>query len=154
VKTPTGVTVRQAEEPDLHAILRIERAAFDQPWPYAAFERFLGERGFLVAERDDGSVVGYVVGDLTPNGGRDIGHIKDLAVAPRSRRQGIGRALLGHALVVLAVGGAVVVKLEVRAGNETARTLYRDVGFTPAKRVTRYYRDGEDAVMMTLDVDE
>jgi ribosomal-protein-alanine N-acetyltransferase len=153
--TPTGVTVRRVEEPDLRAILRIERAAFDQPWPYAVFERFLDERGFLVAERNrDGEIVGYVVGDLTAGAAHDIGHVKDLAVAPQSRRQGIGRTLLDQALAALVVGGAAVVKLEVRASNETARALYRDVGFAPAKRIDRYYRDGEDAVVMTLDVTE
>jgi ribosomal-protein-alanine N-acetyltransferase len=150
---PADVTVRQAEEDDLRPVLRIERASFGQPWPYTAFERFLDERGFLVAVRD-GTVVGYVVGDVTPNFGRDVGHVKDLAVAPGSRREGIGRALLGRGLTALAVGGAETVKLEVRNGNEGARALYRDVGFSPARRIPRYYRDGEDAVVMLLDVDE
>lgn len=147
------VTIRGVEESDLGAVVRIERASFDQPWPYTAFERFLDEPGFLVATRDDG-VVGYVVGDVTPNFGRDIGHVKDLAVADAARRRGIGRSLLVRSLVALAVAGAEVVKLEVREGNDAARTLYRDVGFETARRVPRYYQDGEDALVMVLDVAE
>jgi ribosomal-protein-alanine N-acetyltransferase len=151
--TPADVTIRGAEQSDLTSIVDIERAAFDQPWPYTAFERFVGEPGFLVATRD-GAVVGYVVGDVTPNFGRDIGHVKDLAVADAARRRGIGRSLLGQALVTLAVDGAEVVKLEVRESNDAARTLYRDVGFEMARRVHRYYRDGEDALVLVLDVGE
>jgi ribosomal-protein-alanine N-acetyltransferase len=156
--TPADVTIRGAEQSDLRSIVDIERASFDQPWPYTAFERFLDEPGFLVAVassvvHDDG-VVGYVVGDVTPNFGRDIGHVKDLAVADAARRRGIGRSLLVRSLVALAVAGAEVVKLEVREGNDAARTLYRDVGFETARRVPRYYQDGEDALVMVLDVAE
>jgi ribosomal-protein-alanine N-acetyltransferase len=156
VATPpesADVTIRGVEKSDLGAIVRIERKSFGQPWPYSAFERFLDESGFLVATRDDG-VVGYVVGDVTPNFGRDIGHVKDLAVADAARRRGIGRSLLVQSLTVLAVEGAAVVKLEVRESNDPARTLYRDVGFEVARRVPRYYRDGEDALVMLLDVAE
>jgi len=155
--TPADVVIRDAEETDLGSVLRIERDAFDQPWPYTAFERFLGEPGFLVATRggvdhEAGAVVGYVVGDVTPNFGRDIGHVKDLAVAEPARERGIGRSLLVRSLVALAVGGADVVKLEVRESNAPARALYRDVGFEVARRVPRYYQDGEDALVMVLDV--
>jgi ribosomal-protein-alanine N-acetyltransferase len=159
--TPADVTIRGAEQSDLGSIVDIECDAFDQPWPYTAFERFLGEPGFLVAvksgpERAGGAdaVVGYVVGDVTPNFGRDIGHVKDLAVADAARRRGIGRSLLVQSLVTLAVAGAEVVKLEVRESNDPARTLYSDVGFEIARRVPRYYRDGEDALVMVLDVAE
>jgi ribosomal-protein-alanine N-acetyltransferase len=87
-----------------------------------------------------------------PNHGRDIGHIKDLAVAPEARGAGIGRLLLQRGLVSLSLSGAAVVKLEVRVGNEPALSLYRDVGFEPARRVPSYYADGEDALLMVLDV--
>lgn len=149
---PAGVIIRDAEESDLRSVVRIERTAFGQPWPYTVFERFLDESGFLVADRD-GEVVGYVVGDVTPNFGRDIGHVKDLAVAPESRRRGIGRSLLVRALATLIADGAETVKLEVRESNEAAGALYRDLGFEPTRRVPRYYRDGEDALIMILDAD-
>ena len=146
------VVVRRVDRADLLDVLRIERDSFPQPWPYDAFEGFVGESGFLVAV-DDG-VVGYVVGDVTPNFGRDIGHIKDLAVAPKARGRGVGRTLLERGLTTLALAGATVVKLEVRESNDPARSLYRDVGFEPLRRVGRYYDDGEDALVMVLDVDE
>ncbi|WP_380681597.1 ribosomal protein S18-alanine N-acetyltransferase [Salinigranum sp. GCM10025319] len=146
--------IRQAEQADLLDVFRIERATFPQPWPFSAFESFLGERGFLVATRESSEVVGYVVSDTTPNHGRDIGHVKDLAIHPEARRQGIGRDLLHRALAALGSAGAALVKLEVRATNDAALALYRSEGFEPLRRVPRYYDDGEDAYVMVLDLAE
>lgn len=150
-----AVVIRQAEQADLLDVYRIERSTFPQPWPFSAFESFVGERGFLVATlRDAPSVVGYVVSDTTPNYGRDIGHVKDLAIHPDARRRGLGRDLLHRALGALAAAGAALVKLEVRASNDAALSLYRSEGFEPLRRIPRYYEDGEDAYVMVLDLAE
>ncbi|MFB6091590.1 MAG: ribosomal protein S18-alanine N-acetyltransferase [Haloquadratum sp.] len=140
---------------DLLDVLRIERASFSEPWPYSAFESLLDAPAFLVAVRDEGNgeaILGYVVGDVMPNHGRDIGHVKDLAVRPDARGEGIGRQLLREAIVTLSVAGAAVVKLEVRESNETARSLYRDEGFEPTRRMSNYYDDGEDALLLVMDL--
>jgi ribosomal-protein-alanine N-acetyltransferase len=149
------VTVRPADRADLLDVLRIERESFSEPWPYAAFESLLDAPAFLVAvggNGSDGSILGYVVGDVMPNHGRDIGHVKDLAVRPDARGAGIGRRLLREALVGLSVSGAAVAKLEVREGNDAARSLYRDEGFEPTKRMPRYYGDGEDALLLVAEL--
>jgi ribosomal-protein-alanine N-acetyltransferase len=146
------LSIRQVERADLLDVFRLEKRCFSQPWPFAAFEQFLGESGFLLAERA-GVVVGYVVADIVPNYGRDIGHIKDLAVHPEYRGQGIGRMLLNRALTDLFVADAALVKLEVRESNDPALALYRDEGFEPMRRVPRYYQDGEAALVMVLDLD-
>ena len=148
------VTVRPAGRADLLDVLRIERDSFAEPWPYAAFESLLDAPAFLVAVGDDDErpILGYVVGDVTPNHGRDIGHIKDLAVRPDARGAGVGRRLLREALVELSLSGAVVAKLEVRAGNDAARSLYRAEGFEPTRRVPRYYGDGEDALLLVTEL--
>lgn len=162
-----GVHVRRASRADLLAVSRIERAVFAQPWTFSVFERFLGEAAFLVAVRGEPSpggdgdgeggtdvdVLGYVIADVTPNFGRDIGHVKDLAVRPDEQGAGIGRRLLGRALVSLLFQGASVAKLEVRPSNEAAVSLYRSEGFEPARRIPRYYADGEDALVMVLDLE-
>ncbi|WP_115865524.1 GNAT family N-acetyltransferase [Halorussus litoreus] len=174
----TNVRVRQAVQADLLAVLRIERASFSQPWPFAAFDRYLGEPGFLVATVDtastdgdayrfdesghgaaestegaDESVVGFAVADLVPNHGRAFGHVKDIAVHPDHRGEGVGARLLERALAVLAVGGARSVKLEVRESNDPALSLYRDFGFQHLRTVSRYYDDGEDALILVVDLD-
>jgi len=139
-----GVEIRGAVRADLLSVFRIETRSFEQPWPYAAFERFLGAPGFLVAEAE-GSVVGYVVGDTIETAAAPVGHVKDLAVARDHRRRGLGRRLLSRALGALAAAGVSRVKLEVRRTNEAARALYSSFGFEPHHVVSDYYDDGEDA---------
>ena len=146
------LVVREAERADLLAVFRIEKAVFSQPWPFASFERFLGTPGFLVALRD-GAVVGYAVADVSSTQGRDLGHLKDIAVHPEVQGEGIGRTLLRRVLVTMAVRGATVVKLEVRESNDVAQSLYEDVGFERVRRVPGYYDDGEDAFVMVLDIE-
>jgi len=143
---PSTPAVREAERADLLAVHRIEQAAFPQPWPFAAFEEYLGNPGFLVAE--DAAVVGYVVADAVPNHGQPLGHVKDIAVRGDRRGEGIGRRLLERALAVLGGMGTASVKLEVREGNERARRLYRDYGFVHRRTIPRYYSDGEDALVL------
>lgn len=149
--TPADATIRRVERVDLLSVVRIERECFADPWPYDAFERMLHEPVFLVAERDD-VIVGYVVADVMPNHGRDIGHIKDLAVHPEVRGEGLGRGLLRSALARLRGVDAAVVRLEVRESNTVARSLYADEGFAPVRRVSNYYRDGEDALVLAIDL--
>ncbi len=145
-------TVRPAERADLLEIHRIEQTVFPQPWPFSALESYLGEDGFLVAETDDPTtaptVAGYVVADTVPNHGTPLGHVKDLAVRPDNRREGIATALLSRALGVLAGTGARSVKLEVRADNEEARRLYRGFDFEHRKTIPNYYSNGADAYVL------
>jgi len=142
--------VRTAERADLLEIHRIEQAAFPQPWPFSAIESYLGEDGFLVAETGEAApaVAGYVIADTVPNHGTPLGHVKDLAVRPDYRREGVGSALLSRALTVLGAAGAGSVKLEVRADNGGARRLYRRFGFERRKTIPNYYSNGENAHVM------
>ena len=160
VPSETAVRVRPAERADLVSVVRIERASFPQPWPYDVFARYLDRPGFLVAvdpEADptvgDGSVggvVGHVVADRVRDAGRTLGHVKNLAVHPDRRGEGVGSTLLSEALSVLS---PAAVKLEVRESNDAARSLYGRFGFRPVKRMPRYYDDGEDAVVMLRESD-
>ncbi|WP_435145469.1 ribosomal protein S18-alanine N-acetyltransferase [Halobaculum sp. P14] len=160
-----GIDVRVVTRADLLSVFRIEQAVFTQPWPFAAFENLLDAEGFFVATADaaadvgaDGiaaaDVLGYVVADVLRDHGRDIGHVKDIAVRPGGQGHGVGRRLLRRALRRLATVGASVVKLEVRESNHRAQSLYRSEGFEPVRRVSQYYGDGEDAFVMAVDLGE
>ena len=86
--------------------------------------------------------VRHVLGEL---------HITTIAVRPEYRRRGHARALIGAALA--AYPHARHVHLEVRPTNAAAITLYESLGFSQTGRRRRYYGD-EDALLMTLDLDE
>lgn len=148
-----GVAVRPAERADLLAVSRIERQAFPQPWPFGAFEGFLGQPGFLVAEAPSG-VVGYVVADTVSEQAGPVGHVKDIAVHPTWRGQGLGTRLLDRALAVLDRRGARRAKLEVRQSNEDAISLYRRFGFEPHHLISSYYADGEAAAVFVVQLNQ
>jgi ribosomal-protein-alanine N-acetyltransferase len=137
--------IRRAERADLLAVYRLEQAAFPQPWPFSAFEQYLGEPGFLVAV--DGAVVGYIVADFVSSHGRPLGHVKDIAVRRDRRGEGTGAQLLTQGLAALDRRGATSVKLEVRESNDPAIALYRQHDFVHRRTVSGYYDDGEDALV-------
>lgn len=150
-----GGTIREAVQADLLDVYRIEKLVFEQPWPFSAFEQYLGEPGFLVREHpqpvgglDEITLAGYVVADAIPNHTRPLGHIKDIGVHPDAQGQGVGRSLLVRALDVLAEQGVRSAKLEVRRSNEAALGLYREFGFEVLRTLPQYYADGEDAFIM------
>jgi ribosomal protein S18 acetylase RimI-like enzyme len=60
--------------------------------------------------------------------------IKDLAVDPRARRHGIGRALVLTAFQAFAARGAAYVDLKVREENLVAQRLYQNLGMRIAAR--------------------
>jgi ribosomal-protein-alanine N-acetyltransferase len=151
----TEPPIRTAERGDLLEIHRIEQSVFPQPWPFSALEDHLGKPGFLVAETDSDSpaIAGYIITDIIPNHGTPFGHIKDLAVHPEHRRNGVATALLRRALSVLAAAGSDSVKLEVRETNDGAQKLYRQLGFEHHKTIQNYYSNAEDALIMARPID-
>ncbi|WP_336328023.1 ribosomal protein S18-alanine N-acetyltransferase [Halovenus sp. HT40] len=142
----TGINVRPAERADLLDVYRIETDSFTQPWPFSAFEQYLGEPGFFVAAGE--SVVGYIIADIVSNQGIPLGHIKDVAVREDARGNGIGRLLLRRAITMLEAQRVHAIKLEVRESNERAINLYRSHGFEHRRTIEKYYDDGEDARLL------
>lgn len=61
--------------------------------------------------------------------------IKDLAVAPRMRRRGLGRALMLHAFDAFAARSAQHVDLKVREDNAAAIALYKSLGMRTIERM-------------------
>lgn len=140
-----GINVRPAERADLLEVYRIETDSFTQPWPFSAFEQYLGEPGFLVAAGE--SVLGYIIGDTVSNQGIPVGHIKDLAVQQDARGERIGTALLRRAISLLETEQVHAIKLEVRESNERAISLYRSHDFEFRRTIEGYYDDGEDGLL-------
>lgn len=61
--------------------------------------------------------------------------VKDLAVAPRFRRKGLGRALMLAAFEAFTERGAGHVDLKVRADNAPAIALYKSLGMRTIERI-------------------
>lgn len=129
--------------------MAIERAAFTDPWSRKAFLDLLAQphvRAFAV-DAPDGRLAGYALASVVT----DQGEILNLAVAPDTRRRGLGRMLLAAMLDMFRREGVVSVFLEVRPSNAAAIHLYEAAGFRPLSTRRAYYRHPtENAVTMSL----
>lgn len=90
----------------------------------------------FVAEDANGAVVGYVTTRLNPTSG--IGWIPNLAVDPAHQGQGLGRALLEHALQFFRESGMTVAKIETLEQNPVGQNLYPSLGFVEVARQIHY----------------
>ena len=139
--------VMPASETMLPQIERIEQACFSVPWTRAQLASQLDESRYVfLAAVCGGEVLGYVNMLYV----LDEGYIGNVAVAPDSRRMGVGRALIAALLERAAQLELAFVTLEVRPSNAPAVALYRGFGFEEAGRRKNYYeKPSEDALLMT-----
>jgi [ribosomal protein S18]-alanine N-acetyltransferase len=140
--------IRTFRSGDLDQVMAIENDSFPDPYNRLTFRllRRWVKEGFIVAE-DDG-IVGYAIAET--QGVR--GHIISIAVSPKSRRSGVGAALLRELL--RRMGPTVqALFLEVRAGNRAAIRMYEKFSFRMTGEIrSRYYPDGEDAIIMAREL--
>ncbi len=129
-------------------IHQIEEECFSMPWTeeQLAAQRKDGQHEFLTAVGADDVPLGYV-GMMYV---LDEGYISNVAVDRQFRRQGIADALIDALTRRARELALAFVTLEVRAGNESAISLYEKHGFVPVGRRKNYYEQPrEDALLMT-----
>ena len=79
----------------------------------------------------------------------DCADITNIAVDPEYRREGLGGKMLELLANVSRDRGMESITLEVRASNIPAISLYEKYGFERSGLRKRYYKDNEDAILMT-----
>jgi ribosomal-protein-alanine N-acetyltransferase len=136
------------EPSDLPAAMEVDSLCLPRPWSEAVWREELESPLGLYLLLEEG---GEILGQIGVRHVLDELHITTLAVRPERRRQGHARTLVGAALA--AFPGARRVHLEVRPSNAAARALYEALGFATTGLRRRYYGD-EDALLMTLDLEE
>ena len=136
-------------------------AAMDRPWSRTQWVAALEDpatRAWLVEQGGDpshespgGGVAGRArpVGFVIARRVLDLLEIDLVGVDPLHRRQGIAGRLLSHVIASEAGRGAREIQLELAASNEAAFHLYSRSGFVVVGRRSRYYPDGDDAVLLT-----
>ena len=133
----------------LPQVAALEKVCFPaDPWSETLFRDALEcpDAALLVAEKEDGAVLGYAVLSAV----LDEGNLDNIAVAPPCRRRGVADALLS-ALTGIGRTSLSVLQLEVRASNLPAIALYEKHGFVLVGRRKNYYETPrEDALLMTL----
>lgn len=140
---------------DLPVIVSMEREIYrTDAWSMGQFKEELAamprNRYYIVALNDENEIVGYA-GAFSPDLGLDA-DVLTLTVAPKYRRQGIGRALLDQLITWAKMRKAPAIFLEVREGNVEASPLYESAGFEPISTRSNYYSLGVNAVIMKKDL--
>ncbi len=135
---------------DLPAVLEIEQACYPHPWTLAQFQQELDNPvAHLELFWKQRELAGYlcywlVAGEM---------QILNVATSPVWRQHGVAARLLEHCLHSCQKQGLVQAWLEVRASNQAAISVYQHQGFVTIGSRSGYYRDGEDALLMVLDLE-
>ncbi|MDE6058937.1 MAG: ribosomal protein S18-alanine N-acetyltransferase [Clostridia bacterium] len=131
---------------DLDEIAGLEEECFPtEHWTRRMLaDSFVSGNFFGVLLEEDGAVTAY--------GGMSIvcdeAEVQLIATAEMYRRCGRGGKILEDLLDEAARRGVKHVFLEVRVSNASAQMLYLKHGFKGVYCRTRYYPDGEDALVM------
>ena len=131
----------------LEEILILEPQIYNFGWSSnlikSEFEKPISKRyGILL----DSVLIGYSFNYIV----EDELHLLNIGIDPSHHGKGFGGKLLDFVIESSLRLGCSIILLEVRKGNEKARSLYHSRGFLVNGIRTRYYSDNlEDAVLMS-----
>jgi ribosomal protein S18 acetylase RimI-like enzyme len=139
------VAIEIASIRDLGALRHVEQVCFPKDaWPLIDLIGVLTFPGVIRFKAvNDKQMVGFIAGDVRRMEG--VAWIATVAVLPDYRGRGIGSALLKACEEKITVNR---VRLCVRMSNDVAIRLYEKFGYSKVGEWTRYYQDGESALVM------
>ena len=135
-----AVEIRDAEEEDLSEVLRVLRESgidggrsFTLEEARAQLTSLRGAPGYrLLVAFVEGEIAGtyalYILGKLGKRGA-PAGVVEDVAVAPTHQGQGIGRAMMAHAIEECRKAGCYKLALSSNVRRESAHRFYESLGF-------------------------
>ena len=130
---------------DLESVFEIANTEFPGAWSMERLAALIdSDRGpsLWVARNEAAEVLGFAATQQV----LDELEILAIAVSSLHRRRGIATQLFLYLLEL----EVAAVHLEVRERNLSARTFYERLGFEVVGRRSGYYREGEDALLMTI----
>ena len=114
-------------------------------WTPARIRRAIGDKETMVLVA---SIEGVLEGFAIMKFRDEDAHLLLLAVQPRARRTGVGRAMLQWLEKSCRTAGVLHIRLEVRVSNQPARQFYESMGYRLVSQVAGYYEKREAAVVM------
>jgi len=152
--------IRRCDPSDIIPVMEINLKTLPEHYSDYFYESLLAElpEAFLVAEIER-KLVGYIMckieygfSNFKKLGFVKKGHVVSVAVLPECRKKGIGRALIEEAIAGVKLKKSDELYLEVRCSNTEAIRLYEKLSFVIKQRLKAYYRDGEDAYLMAIEL--
>lgn len=144
------MTIREWKYEDILKISEIEKECFpDEPWNFRMLASGFESEGFVgVLAEDGGEVIGY--GAITV--AADSADVENVAVTEAYRGGGIATSIIKRLCEEAKKRGAEKLYLEVRVSNAAAMSLYLKQGFKGAYARLRYYKHGEDCLVMVKEL--
>ncbi|WMT87078.1 ribosomal protein S18-alanine N-acetyltransferase [Pelagibacterium sp. 26DY04] len=148
---PSGLHIARGEVRDAPALARLHAGGFYRGWPTTDFEAYLADPATTpayVAVDAKRTVFGFAILRLA----EDESELLTIAVDPKKRGKGLGRALLSAAFADLAMSPVRTIFLEVDETNASAIALYRRFGFAEIGKRKGYYPkpDGSAATALVM----
>lgn len=153
-------SIRRAVTSDLISIMEINLKTLPEHYSDYFYESLLAElpEAFIVAEVGE-KRVGYIMcktefgfSNFKKLGFVKKGHVVSIAVIEEYRRKGIGSVLVEESVNGIKLRNCDEFHLEVRCSNGEAVRLYEKLGFVIRQQLNTYYRDGEDAYLMAIEL--
>ena len=144
------MALRLMEPRDLDQVMALVTSTFDQVFSeemYLALQAAWPEGQLIDVE--DGRLAAVL---LSMRRSATVGRILVMAVREGYREMGLGSLMLRAFVQQCVRAGIVSVVLEVRASNLRAQGFYRRFGFRVVEPLVAYYPDGEDGVLMSMDI--
>ena len=151
---PHGLHIEPAEQSDAETVTRLHAQGFYRSWPQEDFAAYIAGKDTPVFVACDARrrIAGFA---MLRHLGEDA-ELITIAVDPRWRGKGVGRALLEAFFDDLRMSPAKRLVLEVAADNEAALKLYNALGFEKISERSGYYArpNGQPAtaIVMARDV--
>ncbi len=145
IESTAKVSIEPASLRDLNPLRHLEQVCFPKDsWPLMDLIGVLTFPGVIRLKAvNDKEMVGFIAGDIRRLEG--VAWIATVAVMPEFRGRGIGSALLEACEQKITVKR---IRLCVRVSNNTAIRLYERFGYVRVGEWSRYYQDGESALVM------
>ena len=149
-----AIEFRQANKDDLIELSSLEAEIFSDPWGEEILEHYLevsekDKSTYVLFDEVDEKILAYVIIQTL----YDEMEIMRFAVVPNRRREGLGKKLLKLLTSKATELELKKIILEVNSINYKAINLYKSLGFIEVGRRKNYYKQGEDALLMDLNID-
>jgi ribosomal-protein-alanine N-acetyltransferase len=147
---PGGLHIEPGETRDAKDLARIHAQSFYRGWPATDFVTFLADRNTPVYVACDARrrIAGFALIRTVA----DEAELLTIAVDPRWRGKGVGRALMDAVFADLMLSPARRMFLEVDEQNHAAIRLYEKLGFARISTRKGYYPrpDGSAATALVM----